>query len=113
MDHMESLDKFYALAAPIRREIITLLSDGDQLTATAIAQKFEISPSAISQHLKVLLNSDLLEMHKHAQQRIYQLNSVAIKELEAWAGEIVNQLDMVSKVVEDQVNITSSNEASK
>lgn len=110
---METLDKFYALSAPIRREIIALLSDGDQLTATAIAEKFQVSPSAISQHLKVLLNSDLLEMNKQAQQRIYQLNSSAIKELETWAGGIVNQLDKVSKAVESQVGRVSSKEATK
>jgi DNA-binding transcriptional ArsR family regulator len=100
---METLDKFYALSAPIRREIIGLLSDGDQLTATAIADKFQVSPSAISQHLKVLLNSDLLEMHKQAQQRIYQLNSAAIKELEDWASEIASQLDKVNKMVNSPV----------
>lgn len=108
---METLDKFYALSAPIRREIIALLSDGGQLTASAIAEKFQVSPPAISQHLKVLLNSDLLEMHKQAQQRIYQLNMDAIKELESWAGGIVNQLDQVSKVVDDQVPRTPPKEA--
>ena len=110
---MEALDKFYALSAPIRREIIALLSDGDQLTASAIAEKFDVSPSAISQHLKVLLNSDLLEMHKQAQQRIYQLNSVAIKELESWAGGIVGQLEKVTKVVENRVSKPSPEETTK
>jgi DNA-binding transcriptional ArsR family regulator len=100
---MEALDKFYALSAPIRREIIALLSDGDQLTATAIAEKFQVSPSAISQHLKVLLSSDILEMHKQAQQRIYRLNLTAIKELENWAGGIADQLDKVSHLVENQM----------
>lgn len=98
---METLDKFFALSAPIRREIIALLSEGE-LTATAIADKFQVSPSAISQHLKVLLNSDLLEMHKQAQQRIYQLNTSAIKELGAWAGGIITQLDKVSKVASNR-----------
>ena len=101
---METLNKFYALSAPIRREIIALLSDGDRLTATAIAEKFQVSPSAISQHLKVLLGSDLLEMHKQAQQRIYQLNSTAIKELESWAGEIVNQLEKVTETMGGQIS---------
>jgi DNA-binding transcriptional ArsR family regulator len=100
---MEKIDKFYALSAPIRREIIALLSEGDQLTATAIAESFRVTPSAISQHLKVLLNTDIVTMHKQAQQRIYQLNATAIQELESWASEIVAQLDTVAKVVEPQV----------
>ncbi len=98
MIDMEKLDKFYALSAPIRREIITLLSDGDQLTASAIAERFQVSPPAISQHLKVLLNSDLVEMHKQAQQRIYQLNASALQELETWAADIVSHLDKVSNL---------------
>ncbi|MEO8785155.1 MAG: metalloregulator ArsR/SmtB family transcription factor [Candidatus Saccharimonadales bacterium] len=110
---MEKLDKFYALSAPIRREIIALLSEGEQLTATAIAESFRVSPSAISQHLKVLLNTDIVQMHKQAQQRIYQLNSTAIQELESWAGEIVAQLDKVGQAVESQVPKSSSKEATK
>ena len=108
---MDKLDKFYALSAPIRREIIALLSDGDQLTATAIAEKFQISPPAISQHLKVLLSSDILKMHKQAQQRIYQLNASAISELETWANDIVTHLDKVGNLVEKQVPKKSSKEA--
>lgn len=98
------MDKFYALSAPIRREIIALLSEGDQLSATAIAESFRVSPSAISQHLKVLLNSNLLHMHKQAQQRIYELNPAAIQELEAWANQIVAQLGKVSQVIEKVVD---------
>lgn len=99
------MDKFYALSAPIRREIIALLSEGDKLTATAIAEKFQVSPSAISQHLKVLLNSSLLQMHKQAQQRIYELNPAGILELETWANQIAEQLGKVTK--------TSPKEATK
>ena len=100
---METLDKFYALSAPIRREIIALLSEGDQLTATAIAERFQVSPPAISQHLKVLLASSLVHMHKQAQQRIYQLNPAAILELETWASQISGQLSKVSKLVDSKV----------
>jgi DNA-binding transcriptional ArsR family regulator len=87
------MDKFYALSAPIRREIIELLSEGDQLTASTIARSFNISPSAISQHLKVLLSTDILSMHKQAQERIYQLKPSALLELEIWAKQMVENLD--------------------
>lgn len=110
---MEKLDKFYALSAPIRREIITLLSDGEQLTATAIAKSFCVSPSAISQHLKVLLNTDIVCMHKQAQQRIYRLNSTAMIELESWASEIVAQLNKVGRVVDSQAPRSSPREINK
>jgi DNA-binding transcriptional ArsR family regulator len=103
------MDKFYALSAPIRREIIAMLADGEQLTATAIADKFDISAPAISQHLKVLLNSDLVQVSKQAQQRIYELNPRAMQELESWANQIVTQLNKVSKILDAD----ESGEASK
>lgn len=87
------MDKFNALAAPIRREIVALLSDGKQLNATTIAENFELSPPAISQHLKVLLDCKLVRMHKQAQKRIYELNPIAIAEVEAWVSEIAKHLN--------------------
>lgn len=99
---MNTIDKFYALSAPIRREIIALLSNGEQLTATVIANRFQVSAPAISQHLKVLLESNVLQMHKQAQQRIYRLNSDAIVELESWANEIKTQLNRAGLVGDDQ-----------
>ena len=100
------MDKFFALAAPIRREIIAILSDGDPMTATMIADKFKLSAPAISQHLKVLLNNDLVKMHKVAQKRIYELNPIAISEVEEWASKIGKQLTKVSHL---NVNKSSDN----
>jgi DNA-binding transcriptional ArsR family regulator len=99
------MDKFYALSAPIRREIIALLAEGNELTATAIAESFRVSPPAISQHLKVLLNTDLVHMHKQAQQRIYQLNPAALLELENWAKQMVKNFDPLrdlSKLIDNK-----------
>lgn len=90
------MDKFYALSAPIRREIIAMLADGEQLTATAIADKFKVSPPAISQHLKVLLSSDIVRMHKQAQQRIYELNPASLLELENWAKQMVKHFEVLT-----------------
>ena len=99
---MEQFDKFYALSAPIRREIIALLADGEKLPASVIADKFRVSAPAISQHLKVLLNSDILQVHKQAQQRIYELNPAAIQELETWAKQIAGQLSKVNPLSDTQ-----------
>lgn len=87
---MDPFDKFYALSAPIRREIIKLLSTSDKLAASVIADKFHVSAPAISQHLKILLGSNLVVMQKDAQKRIYSLNRSAIKEIEKWTHEMIN-----------------------
>ncbi len=89
------MDMFNVLSAPIRREIIELLSKG-KLTATAISEQFQVSPSAISQHLKLLTDSKILQVHKNAQQRIYELNTESLNELEQWTKWLREQADLVA-----------------
>ncbi len=79
---------FYALAEPTRRDIVELLASNGQLSATDICGNFAVSPPAISQHLRVLREANLVQMEKRAQQRIYQLNPNAMVELEEWAKQM-------------------------
>ncbi len=76
------MDVFTALADPTRRAIVELLADGGQLSSSAIAGQFPVSAPAISQHLKVLREANLVEMEKQAQWRIYRVNPKAMLELE-------------------------------
>ena len=82
------MDKFTALADPTRRDIIEMLAIHGQLCASEISDKFQVSPSAISQHLKVLREANLVRMEKRAQQRIYRINRATMVELEAWARQL-------------------------
>jgi DNA-binding transcriptional ArsR family regulator len=87
------MDKFSALADPTRRHILEMLANKGQLSATEISDKFQVSPSAISQHLKVLREAKLVLMEKRAQQRIYQINQQAMVELEEWSRQLRQQWD--------------------
>jgi DNA-binding transcriptional ArsR family regulator len=82
------MDVFEALADPTRRKIMELLADRGPLTATDICSRFPVSPPAISQHLKVLREAQLVQMDKQAQQRIYRINPQAMLELEDWARRL-------------------------
>jgi DNA-binding transcriptional ArsR family regulator len=82
------MDKFDALADPTRRKIIEILAGSGELSATEICERFNVSPPAISQHLKILREAGLVRMEKRAQQRIYQVNPQAVLELEDWAKGI-------------------------
>lgn len=93
------MDIFSALSTPIRRQIVELLAEGNKLAASVIAENFNVSPSAISQHLKVLLDSDIVEMHKVAQQRMYQLNPDALKELETWVEQMTKPFDVLGSFI--------------
>lgn len=85
------MDIFNALSVPNRRKIMEMLAKEGELSATAIADKFQVSPPAISQHLKVLREAKLVEMQKHAQQRLYKINPGKMQELEKWASHIASQ----------------------
>jgi DNA-binding transcriptional ArsR family regulator len=85
------MDIFYALSDPTRRKILELLASQGELTATQIYANFQVSPPAISQHLKVLREANLVKMEKHAQQRIYQINPEAVLELEDWSKQLAQQ----------------------
>jgi DNA-binding transcriptional ArsR family regulator len=85
------MDKFSALADPTRRHILEMLARRGQLSATEISDQFQVSPSAISQHLKVLREAKLVQMEKRAQQRLYQINRETMVELEEWAKQFTQR----------------------
>jgi DNA-binding transcriptional ArsR family regulator len=81
------MDMFVALADPTRRNILELLASSGELSATAIYEQFPVSPQAISQHLKVLREANLVEMEKRAQKRVYRLNPQTLSQFEEWVQQ--------------------------
>lgn len=81
------MDTFTAIADTTRRHIIELLAAQGSLSASEICCHFHVSPQAISKHLKVLRQAEVLEVEKKAQQRIYSLNPEAMTEVEEWARQ--------------------------
>jgi DNA-binding transcriptional ArsR family regulator len=82
------MDLFVALADPTRRNILELLANSGELPATAIYEHFPVSPQAVSQHLKVLRETHLVEMEKRAQQRLYRLNPQTMSQFEEWVKQV-------------------------
>jgi Predicted transcriptional regulators len=82
------MDLFAAVADPTRRHIIELLSVNEQMSASEIFEHFDVSPQAISQHLKVLRESELVTVERRAQMRIYRLNDERLDEMEKWIRNI-------------------------
>lgn len=74
---------FTALADPTRRRIVELLAAGE-LTAGEIVGQFNLTPPAISQHLKVLRAARLVRVRVEAQRRIYRLDPDGLVEIAAW-----------------------------
>ncbi len=84
---------FYALADPTRRNIVELLATNGEMTATSICSNFTVSHPAVSQHLKVLREAELVRLEKNAQRRIYSLNLIAMDELEEWVMQMKDLWD--------------------
>jgi len=62
-------DVFQAIADPIRRDIIELLSN-KELTVNEVADKFEISRPAVSKHLKILYECEIIKYNQVGRERI-------------------------------------------
>lgn len=73
-------DAFKALSDPTRRSILRLLRDGD-LSAGDIARHFKTSAPAMSHHLTVLKQADLVEATRNGQQIVYALNTSAVQDM--------------------------------
>ncbi len=76
-----------ALADPTRRRIVEMLAEGE-MRAGDIAQRFDMSPPAVSQHLQMLKSAQLVRARVDAQRRIYELDPAGFGELEHWLGGI-------------------------
>jgi len=81
------MSSFDALADPTRRRIVEMLAKG-VLSAGDIAQRFAISRSAVSQHLRILREARLVTVRAEGQQRIYELDSDGLVEIEEWLDRI-------------------------
>lgn len=77
---------FAALANPTRRAILARLAEGEA-TVNALAQPFKMSLPAISKHIRVLENADLVTRGKNAQFRPCTLNAKALEHVASWADQ--------------------------
>jgi len=81
------MDAFTVLADPTRRQIIESLSLGERAFGE-IAEQFEMSRPAVSQHLKVLRDADIVSVRAEAQRRIYRLNDHGLEEVDEWLSKV-------------------------
>ena len=86
---MSNNKTFRALADPTRREILDLLRNGE-ITAGALAEKFNISKPAMSHHFGVLKDADLITSRREGQQIWYGLNTTVVQDVVAWAMRLTD-----------------------
>src|SRR5688572_33493495 len=81
------MDPFPALSEPSRRRMIELLGRGER-PAGAIAGEFELTPAAVSQHLKVLREAGLVRVRIDGPRRIYSLDPDGLTAVDAWLDRV-------------------------
>lgn len=81
-----------ALADPTRREILNLLKSG-KLPAGEIAEHFDITQAAISRHLSVLKDADLISDTREGKFIFYELNATVLEEILLWISDLKGESD--------------------
>ena len=76
-----------ALADPTRREILNLLKKG-RLSAGEIGDHFDITAAAISRHLSVLKEADLIWDTRDGKYIFYELNASVLEEIMLWITDL-------------------------
>lgn len=76
-------DIFQAIADPTRRAIILLLA-AQSMTPNAIAEEFHTSRQAVSKHIQILTECDLVKHEKKGREIYYHINAKKIDEVDKW-----------------------------
>ena len=89
---MSMQDTLQALADPTRREILNMLKQS-RMSAGEISNHFSISGAAVSRHLSVLKEADLIRDEREGKYIYYELNATVLEEILLWISELKGEDD--------------------
>lgn len=100
------MDAFHALAEPRRRRVVEILAHRGKLSASQICDEFDVTPQAISQHLRVLREANVIRMERRAQRRLYTFNPQSTNQIQGWAADMAKlwnrRLDRVNTMLNEE-----------
>jgi DNA-binding transcriptional ArsR family regulator len=100
-------DVFQAIADPTRRAILSLIALGS-MTPNAIAENFDSSRQAVSKHIQILVECELLKQEQQGREIHYHLNAKKMKEVDRWIAQFralwENKFDNLDKVLANLKN---------
>ncbi|MFN4027885.1 MULTISPECIES: ArsR/SmtB family transcription factor [Flavobacterium] len=103
-------DIFQAVSDPTRRAIIVLISS-QAMTPNTIAEHFDTSRQAISKHLRILTECELIKQEHQGREIYYSLEIDKMKEIDKWLEQFrkiwetkFNQLDNLLSTIKEQKN---------
>lgn len=80
-----------ALADPTRREILNMLKTG-AMAATEIADRFSMSGAAVSKHLAILREAELVRTRREGKYIYYELSASVLEEVMLWIKDLQEDL---------------------
>src|SRR5215831_9648016 len=106
-------DALRAIAEPRRRAILELVAR-EELAAGEIAGRFEVTRTAISQHLTVLKEAGLLDERRDGTRRLYRARPEGLDGLRQFLDDVwASSLDAARKLVEAERGITDDGQAAR
>ncbi len=79
-------DIYAAIADPARRKLLRLLADVEEVPLKELTVHFEMGRTAVSKHLAILKEADLVISRKVGRETRYRLNAAPLKEIEDWVA---------------------------
>jgi DNA-binding transcriptional ArsR family regulator len=111
MDDVATDEALRALAEPRRRAILRLVAR-DELAAGEIAATFEVTRTAVSQHLTILKNAGLLAERRDGTRRLYRARPEGLAGLRQFLDDMWGaSLDMARRLVEAERGISDDGQA--
>jgi DNA-binding transcriptional ArsR family regulator len=111
MDDRATDEALKALAEPRRREILRLVAH-DELAAGEIAAAFDVTRTAVSQHLTVLKTAGLLAERRDGTRRLYRARPEGLAGLREFLDDMwASSLDVARRLVEAERGITDEDPA--
>lgn len=80
----QKYDVFVAIADPTRRKLIHLLAGAEELPLHKITPHFQMGRTAVSKHLAILKDADLVTNRKIGRETRYRLNPAPLQEVKDW-----------------------------
>lgn len=77
-------DVFIAIADPTRRKLIRLLASAEELPLHDLTEHFQMGRTAVSKHLAILKEADLVSNRKSGRETRYRLNPEPLEEVKDW-----------------------------
>ena len=90
-------DTMRALSDPTRREILQMLKKGT-MSAGDLAAKFDMSAAAVSRHLAVLKEAELVRDKREGKFIYYTLNASVLEEILLWVKDLRGEDDHVENL---------------